>query len=139
MLSILNHSWRIQRDPHLISSSWKYAGRSITRSYFSVKYWLNLFINFHHVHEQLLGWVCNVNTAIFFLDCKRRFHIGKCSIKERALYWSFSVRLECILRNIILIYLLSTKHYYFCHVLVKLTTSAYTDWNRSLAFSHVSS
>ena len=61
MLSILNHSLRIQRDLHLINSSWKCIGRGVTKSHLFVKNWLSLITVFSSSS-------CKVNDVISFLD-----------------------------------------------------------------------
>ena len=141
MLSILNHSLGIQRDLHLISSSKIYASRSIKRSHFPIRNWLSLFVVFSSSSLNTSGM--SLQTLIMrslFLN-KMRFHICKCNIKERGLYWSFSVMLDCFWGNVILIYLLSAKHDYFSSVprlLVRPAASACTDWNFLATLSRVS-
>ena len=132
MLSILNHSLRIQRDIHLISSSKIYASRSIKRSHFPIRNWLSLFVVFSSSSLNTSGM--SLQTLIMrslFLN-EMRFHICKCNIKERGLYRSFSVMLDYFWGNVILIYLLPAKHDYFSsapRLLVRLAALACTDWN----------
>ena len=140
MLSILNHSLRIQRDLYLVSSSKIYAGRSIKGSHFPIRNWLSLFIVFSSSSLTTSGMSLKTLIMRSLLSTEIRFHICKCNIKERGLYRSFSVMLDCFWRNVVLIYLLSTKNDYFSSapsLLVRPTASTYTDWNFLATFSRV--
>ena len=70
-LSMVNHSCCMQSDTHKISWPWKYAGRGITWSHFSVRHWLSSFILFSSCSLTTLE---KISECSFFLT-KTRFHI----------------------------------------------------------------
>ena len=74
----------------------------------------------HNLHSNLIKWAC----TLVITTIPQHHNI-----------------ILMLFTDVILIYLQSAKHDYFSFVsnlLVKLTASAYTDWNCSLAFSRVS-
>lgn len=83
MLSILNHSLRIPRDLHLVSSSKMYPGRNIKRSYFSIRHWLSLFIVFSSSLVTTSGIILQPLMMRSLFLTEMRFHIYKCNIKGR--------------------------------------------------------
>lgn len=87
---ILNQSC-LQSDLDLISSPWKWSGRGIKWSYFSVRHWhwLSLFVLFSSswltFSEMSIQHSCDL-----FSWLKRGFIYAKCKIKDQELYWSFA-------------------------------------------------
>ena len=139
---ILNQSC-LQSDLDLISSPWKWSGRGIKWSYFSVRHWhwLSLFVLFSSswltFSEMSIQHSCDL-----FSSLKRGFIYAKYKIKDQELYWSLPVFLERFWKNVILTYMLFTKALSFLLriiFLVIVTVSAFTDWNHCQphrVFSH---
>ena len=139
---ILNQSC-LQSDLDLISSPWKWSGRGIKWSYFSVRHWhwLSLFVLFSSswltFSEMSIQHSCDL-----FSWLKRGFIYAKCKIKDQELYWSLPVFLERFWKNVILTYMLFTKALSFLLriiFLVIVTVSTFTDWNHCQphrVFSH---
>ena len=116
MLSIINHfiAACMQSDVNLIRSPWRYAGRGITWSYFSVWHWL-LRKDFGNKPAKFIIW--------FPFFTESMFQISRCSIKKQLIYWSLLVLLDHLKECIY------SPQNMQPNLLVKLTALACTDWN----------
>ena len=64
---IMQHSCCMWSDLHLISWTWKFDGRTRTRSHLSDVGWSCSFY-FHYSYWQFWGWACRIQNMITFLD-----------------------------------------------------------------------